>query len=62
MDCVVANLCEITKLLKELVEQTTAVREELEELKGYGMCNSLSDICEKLDNIECALADVSCNE
>lgn len=62
MDCLNANLCEITKLLKELLEQTSAVRVELEELKGYGMCNSLSDIGDKLDGIECSLADASCKD
>ena len=55
------NLIDIKSLLEKLVEQTTAIREKLEEIKGYGICNSVSDICDKLDSIECALAENSCN-
>lgn len=45
MECVNMNLSEITKLLKEIAEQTTAIREELEEIKGYGLCSSISSGC-----------------
>ena len=60
MECVNMNLSEITKLLKEIAEQTTAIHEELEEIKGYGLCSSISDVCDKLDCIECSIAERDC--
>lgn len=49
---------ELISVMKEIRNQLAEMNEKLDEIKGFGLCNNLSDIYNKLDEICCSVDNI----
>lgn len=43
---------ELVMVMKDVLSELQNINEKLDEIRGDGLYNSLSDVCNKLDSIE----------
>lgn len=49
---------ELVSVMQDILVELREMNSKLDDIKGYGTCNSLSDVCDKLEDIK---GTESCN-
>ncbi len=49
---------EMISVLEDILRELQDINGKLDEIKGDGLYNSISDVCNKLDSLETAIGEV----
>lgn len=43
---------ELIEIMSNLLTEIQELNSKIDNIKGFGMCNSISDVCDKIDSLE----------
>lgn len=52
---------EIVSLLESILSELTELNSKIDDIKGFGLNTSIQDICDKLDDVQSSVQEITAN-